>query len=102
MIFRAPQKFAALLFASWLPRFVILSERSESKDLRTYHYICTQIGAKILRLRALPFAQDDRFGSWFVFAGTFLIIRPSIVAKSPRFVMNRGHLSHRGAALILA
>ena len=39
--------------------FVILSEQSESKDLRTFRYICTKIGAKILRLRASPSAQDD-------------------------------------------
>ena len=44
------------------PNSVILSERSESKDLLTYRYICGKIGAKILRLRALPFAQDDKSG----------------------------------------
>ena len=38
------QYFAAV------PKSVILSERSESKDLRTNGYFCSQITAKILRL----------------------------------------------------
>ena len=42
-------------------RDVILSETQrsgvKSKDLRTYGYVCDQIGAKILRLA--PLAQDD-------------------------------------------
>ena len=43
--------------------YVILSEMErsgmKSKDLRSYSYICSRIGAKILRLRASPYAQDD-------------------------------------------
>ena len=38
---------------------VILSEQSESKDLRTFDALKGRIGAKILRLRS---AQDDKFG----------------------------------------
>ena len=39
---------------------VILSERSESKNLRTEGLLCKNDNAKILRLRTTCFAQDDR------------------------------------------
>ena len=39
---------------------VILSERSESKNLRTEGQRCRNDNAKILRLRTSCFAQDDR------------------------------------------
>ena len=39
---------------------VILSERSESKNLRNEGQQCRNDNAKILRLRTSCFAQDDR------------------------------------------
>ena len=50
---------------------VILSDRRESKDLRIYHYTCSKIGAKILRLRASPCAQDDMIGGGWKFPNFF-------------------------------
>ena len=53
-----------MLYAGWAlpPTFVILSDRRESKDLRTNFTTNVTVSAKILRLRAAPFAQNDRFG----------------------------------------
>ena len=39
---------------------VILSEHSESKDLRIINSAKQGVSAKILRLRAAPSAQDDK------------------------------------------
>ena len=64
----------------------------ELQDLRTYGYICGQIGAKILRLRASPSAQDDitfgaseNFKSHFVAVSKFPVIAPNTATPIPEF-----------------
>lgn len=43
------------------PKGVILRKRSASKNLRTEQLLSKNGSAKILRLRAMPSAQDDAF-----------------------------------------
>ena len=52
----------------FVPYVVILSDRRESKNLHTEGYAVGQIKEKILRLRALPSAQDDITGGFVSFA----------------------------------
>ena len=58
---KSTERFRSVLFLSNYKRVVILSERSESKDLRTTVTALQKSSAKILRLRALRSAQDDSF-----------------------------------------
>ena len=53
-------RFVNRLYEASSKTRVILSERSESKNLRTEGQQCRNDNAKILRLRTSCFAQDDR------------------------------------------